>query len=256
MSNFQSVEKLKEMGTRWDKEWISYFRRAPDYFQDYSFPNNEIQKRIKAVETAIENDLNLKNQGIVHKDNPIWTIWGIAAYPSEIRNKQIADLGCGPGGIGRTLGYVAKHYLGLDYSPLALRVGELVSPDTCTYLVRHKVEEIEKYFSTRDIVFSRSVFIHQNFDQAVELATLGGNLLKSGGVLVADFFLPNKDMYDPEQRGISRFAKQDLDTDRPTVGFYFTHEELHEVAKACSLKLESITANSEKQWNIVRFRKP
>jgi SAM-dependent methyltransferase len=248
-------DRLRKMTYRWDKEWIQYFRRSPDYFQDCSSPNEDVRQRVKAVDGAILKERELRRKGPVIEENPIWKIWAIAAYPSEVRNKWVADLGCGPGGIGRTLGYLAAHYLGIDYSPLALHIAKLVSPPNCTYLAMYQVEQIEKFYSKMDIVFSRNVFIHQNFEEAKGLASLASRLLKKGGILVADFFQPTKNMKDPKERGVSRLAKEPLDPDRPSIGFYYTDEELQEVSAASSLAIKSMTHVPKKEWKLVRFEK-
>jgi hypothetical protein len=74
--------------------------------------------------------------------------------------------------------------------------------------------------------------------------------------MAIDFFDPShKDVTDPTQRGLSRLAKDELDPDRPTVGYFFTNEEIHDLASECDLSVEDIIQAPKWNWRIVRFRK-
>jgi SAM-dependent methyltransferase len=241
------------MAERWDKEWIAYFRRAPEYFDDFSAPNGDSRRRVQRVRAALGQAFDSAD-GPVDPVNPVWAMWAIACYPREIVDRRVADLGCGAGGIGRTLGYVAREYVGIDYSPLALRVAQLVSPAGCTYIARSDMAAIAQHRNTIETAFSRSVFIHQNFQQAVELATVAANLLVDGGVLAADFHRPEIDDSGAFVRP-PRLAKGQLDADRPTVGFYFTDVEIAEVGAASGLTLEAIIDAPERNWRIARYRR-
>jgi len=247
----QKPSNLSAMADRWDHEWIKYFRRSPDYFVDNSKIDTDVRARIDAVKGAVSRPVDL-----LSASNPVWRIWAVAVYPQEIWQRAVADLGCGPGAIGRTMGHVTRHFLGVDFARLPLHVARIISPPTCTYVSRYEIEELAKFYGTRDVVFSRNVFIHQNYEQARQLAAVGAMLLKPGGILAADFFDPsNKDVRDPKQRGISRLAKDDLDQDRPTVGYYFEQHEIQEIARDCGLKVEMIERVPERNWRIVRMRR-
>jgi SAM-dependent methyltransferase len=241
------------MADRWDREWIAYFHRAPDYFIDCSTPNENSQRRVDRVRAGVTSQSS-SQVSPVGAANPVWDIWAIACLAGEIVDRDVADLGCGAGGIGKTIGYVARSYLGIDYSPLALRVAQLVSPKRCDYLVRTDADGLARRRGTVDTAFSRSVFIHQNFQQAVELATLAAELLREDGILAADFHRP-----DVDDRGEfvkpPRPAKGDLDVERPTVGFYFTDDEIGEVGRAAGLTLEQIIDAPERNWRVARYRK-
>lgn len=241
------------MAERWDREWINYFRRAPEYFEDYSSPNAESDRRAELVRRAAM-DANGDTSALIDERNPVWKLWAIGCLPAEIVDRSVADLGCGAGGIGRTLGYVVQRYVGVDYSPLALRVASLVSPPQCTFVVRTDPGALDQFAGSIDTAFSRSVFIHQNYPQAVDLASLAAGLLKPGGLLAVDFHRPEVDENGAFTKP-PRPARGELERDAPSVGFYFTDAEIAEVGTAAGLTLESITDVPERNWRIARFRR-
>jgi len=255
LSDSNEERRLRTMADRWDKEWISYFNRAPGYFKDFSKPNADTKARLIAVKDALRIENQLKPNGAVSPENPLWRIWLIAAYPSEILNKSILDIGCGAGGIGRTIGHIVSDYIGIDYSPLALHVARIVSPPNCKYIARFEKKKIAQFAETRDLAFSRKVFIHQNFAQATELANVANSFLKPGGLLIADFWRPTKDINDPNQRGVTRLAKDELNPNVPSSGFVYTESELIELGQLTGFKyLNRITVPKENS-EIVRFQK-
>jgi SAM-dependent methyltransferase len=244
------------MAERWDTEWIEYFRRAPNYFENHARPTEDAEDRASLVRIGTQDESAWNVDQIATDMNPVWAIWKVAALPSEIWQQSVVDLGCGAGGIGRTLGYCSQDYLGLDYSPLAVHVANLVSPPSCTYAVRFELEKIAGRLSRYDVAFSRKVFIHQNFDESVSLAGLAASLLRPGGLLIADFYHPSKDMSNAASRGRSRLAKDELDDELPSIGFYYTDEELEELASRVGLVVEHSILVPRDEWKIVRFRKP
>lgn len=256
ISRHQSKVRLDtgSMADRWDREWIAYFRRAPEYFDDFSTPNDDVGRRVESVRAALALPFD-SCSGPVDPDNPVWSIWAIGCHPSEIADRDVLDLGCGAGGIGRTISYVSKNYLGVDYSPLALRIAQLVSPARCGYVVRTDQAALALHHDSFDTAFSRSVFIHQNFQQAVDLTTLAAGLLREGGVLAADFYRPERDEHGTLRKTL-RPAKGELDPAQPSVSFFYTDGEIEEVGTAAGLALEAIIDAPERNWRIGRFRKP
>ena len=238
---------------RWDKEWIAYFRRAPNYFDDFSTPNADSRRRVARVAAAVGTTFD-GARGPVDESNPVWSIWAIGCHPAEISGRAVADLGCGAGGIGRTLGYVADSYLGIDYSPLALRVATLVSPPSCRYVLRSSRGELRRAAGSVDTAFSRSVFIHQNFDQAVELATLAAGLVKPGGVLAVDYRRPDTDEQGNHLEP-PRSARSPLLRGFPSASYYFTDDEIAEVGDRAGLALDAIIEVPERSWRIARYRR-
>ena len=254
----QSRSKVRldpgSMAERWDREWIPYFRRAPEYFDDFSAPNDDVRRRIERVNGALTTPFD-SERGPVDPDNPVWSIWAIGCRPGEIVDRDLVDLGCGAGGIGRTISYLSRSYLGVDYSPLALRVAQLVSPASCEYVVRTDQATLARRADSFDTAFSRSVFIHQNFQQGVDLAALAACLLRSGGVLAVDFYRPERDEHGALRKPL-RPAKGLLDPAQPSVSYFYTDAEIDEVGKAAGLTLEAIFEAPERNWRIGRFRKP
>ena len=218
------------MAERWDREWITYFRRGSYFFVDCSCRTMKRGGASSRVRAALRPS-GSTSVVPVSAANPVWDIWAIACLPEEIADRDVADLGCGPGQLGRTISYVTRSYLGVDYSPLALRVAQLVSPPQAEFVVRTDADGLARRRGSVDTAFSRHVFIHQNFQQAVELAQVAADLLRGGGVLAVDF-------HRPEVDGNGEFlkppwlAKGDLDPEHPSRGFYFTDAEIAEVGRA------------------------
>jgi SAM-dependent methyltransferase len=242
------------MADRWDKEWIGYLRRAPGYLDDFSVPNDTVRRNVERVRAAVALPFD-SVRGPVDPANPVWTLWAIGCRPNEIADRDVLDLGCGAGGIGRTISAVTRSYLGVDYSPLALRIAQLVSPPHCRYVVRSDSEALAAHRNSIDTAFSRSVFIHQNVQQAVELATLAAGMLRPGGLLAVDFYRPERDDHGELLKPL-RPASQDLDPDQPSVSFFYTDAEIGEVGAAAGLALEAIIEAPERNWRIARFRRP
>jgi SAM-dependent methyltransferase len=242
------------MAERWDREWITYFRRGPYFFVDCSEPNDETRRDVEQVRAALRRGGD-SPVAPVSAANPVWDIWGIACLPEEIADRDVADLGCGPGQLGRRISYVTRTYLGIDYSPLALRVAQLVSPTQAEFVVRADTDTLAQRRGSVDTAFSRHVFIHQNFQQAVELAQVAADLLRGGGILAVDFHRPEVDDKG-EFLKPPWLAKGDLDPEHPSRGFYFTDDEIADVGRAARLTLEEIIDAPERDWRIARYRKP
>jgi SAM-dependent methyltransferase len=242
------------MAERWDREWITYFRRGSYIFVDCSIPNDETRRCVERVRAALRPSGSVSVVP-VSAANPVWDIWTIACLPEEIADRDVADLGCGPGQLGRTISYVTRSYLGVDYSPLALRVAQLMSPPQAEFVVRADADGLARRRGSVDTAFSRHVFIHQNFQQAVELAQVAADLLRGGGVLAVDFHRPEVDS-NGEYLKPPWLAKGDLDPEHPSRGFYFNDAEIAEVGNAARLTLEEIIDAPERNWRIARYRKP
>jgi SAM-dependent methyltransferase len=122
--------------------------------------------------------------------------WPIALYCDRdaLEGKQVMEMGCGCGNLGKLIARYVGSYLGTDYSTLALKIARLVSPPDCAYVHVADREALAPFFGTVDTVISRYFWIHQN------LRLAGWNLeflemfLKPGGRLYADFYWPNPEV--------------------------------------------------------------
>ena len=158
---------------RWDREWLRYFQSegSRSFCLDYTaFP--------------VPNLANMSREDI-------WKAMRIWVEGAAVAKKRVLENGCGTGYLGKQIGQVAEFYIGLDYSRLALYIARLVSPRRCTYVFVGDKERISRYANSIDTMVGREFFIHQNWDNAVVVMRLARYLLKPGGIVSADFWLPS-----------------------------------------------------------------
>jgi SAM-dependent methyltransferase len=231
---------------RWDKEWISYFNteNPRPFFLDCSQGMPEIEVINKIKDSTEQEILNFT----IFKDLPDLRIW---ARGSDLVDKYVFEIGCGPGLLGKQLGTITKHYLGLDYSQLALSIARLVSPQNCDYVHLSEKNRLLQYAESRDTLVSRFFFIHQNFDNALWVLKLANFLLKPKGIVSADFYQSNPEI----PQGIVFPAKHALSKEYPSCGFQFTESEIQELAYESGFNIASMTKDSVMQRLFVRLEK-
>ena len=249
ISNFLEYHKKLPISNweidRWDSEWISYFMYHDNkpYFQDYH--NFSIDKKF------LEDLPNIQEEEMIHrKISPEFYETHLWVKGTDLINKNILEIGCGTGLIGKQLGLVVNNYLGLDYSPLALRIAKLISPDKCHYHHLSEADKMISYLETIDTMIGRNFFIHQNFETTNWLLKFAHFFLKKDGIVSADFYEPNPEL----QQGSLHPAKSPF-TDQPSCGFIYKENELFELAQECGYKIENITFRAEIQRQFVRFVK-
>lgn len=169
----------------------------------------------------------------------------------DLADKNVLEIGCGPGFLGKQIGLIAKSYLGIDYSKLALSIAKLVSPDNCDYIHISDFQNLADRADTIDTMVGRFFFIHQNFDNAIWVLKLARLLLKPGGAIAADFYKGNPEI----EQGIVFPAKSPLSSQYPSCGFEYTEAQIQELAKITELKIVNIDRHLEMQRLFVRFEK-
>ncbi|WP_414578358.1 class I SAM-dependent methyltransferase [Anabaena sp. CCY 9402-a] len=242
----KSIPASAKETERWDKEWIVYFNteNPRPFLVDYQV--------IKQNHSVINNIKNLSQKEVLEaqffEELAPLSIWVLG---SDLANKYVLEIGCGPGFLGKQLGLVAKQYVGIDYSQLALSIARLVSPDNCNYIHMQDWEKILGYANSIDTMVGRFFFIHQNFDNALWLLKIANMLLKPGGVVSADFYQANPDI----PQGVVFPAKSPLSKNYPSCGFEYTESEIQELASKTGFKIASIHPLPSMQRLFVRFEK-
>ncbi|GAB4172260.1 MAG: hypothetical protein Fur006_00920 [Coleofasciculaceae cyanobacterium] len=230
---------------RWDKEWISYFNteEPKPFLLDLS--QSKLEINIHQFKNLSESEILSFNliQGL-----PALNLW---VQGSDLVNKRVFEIGCGPGVIGKQLGLLVKNYLGIDYSNLALSIARLVSPNNCDYIHLSESHRLLDYAESMDTMISRFFFIHQNFDNALWVLKLANFLLKPNGIISADFYQANPEI----PQGIVFPAKHPLSREYPSCGFEFTEAEIQELATESDFEIASMTKDTLMQRLFVRFEK-
>jgi 2-polyprenyl-3-methyl-5-hydroxy-6-metoxy-1,4-benzoquinol methylase len=233
---------------KWDKEWMLYLSteaKAPHLVRSTSL---EVVADLSGMgrREVFGTMLTRFKTGAPNATLRIW------ARGEEIVGRSVAEIGCGAGFLGKQLGLICRSYLGLDVSQIAIAVARGNSPVTCTYLHLSEREEIFAEFGKYDTVVGREFFIHQNFDNAVWVTALAAHLMKRGGVLVADFYLPNYAV----RQGVLHKARSPLDPQYASCAFIFSNDEIREVAASAGLVVQSIEDDVSDQRKFVVFTKP
>ncbi len=139
---------------------------------------------------------------------------------------------------------MSKHYPGTDFSRLALTIAGLLSPKNCTYVLLMDQEEMSGYCGTRDTVVTRHFFIHQNYDSAIWVTKLANRLLRMGGTLIADYYVPNKEWEAAVKKGDVRPADASWDDEFPSRMFLFSDAQIAEIASICGFDIEEMHSDT------------
>ena len=232
---------------RWDREWINYFMSEDARL--FFIPYDQLKKKIKNISTLQSSQIF---------DSVLYTSKNFQILPlhiwvdgRDIVNKNILEIGCGPGYLGKQIASFSRLYLGIDYSEFALSIARLTSPGNCHYLHISDFDGISKYFKTMDTMVGREFFIHQNYQNALWVMGLAYLLLKSGGLIGADFYLGNPKV----AQGIIHPAKSSLDTNYASCAFQFSKQDIDDIAKETGFEVESVTDRLDLQRRFVHFRR-
>jgi len=238
-------EKSENISRRWDMEWINYFRTEstqthfslPD---DFAPPDKMLIKNMSPREVF---DLKFEKYKGAPGGLCIWV------SGSDIVDKNIFEMGCGCGYLGKQIGLICKEYLGIDHSRLALCIARLTSPSNCNYYHTSEIDEVRKSFKGRfNTMIGRYFFIHQNYESLTEILNLAHILLKIGGRIWADFFLKT-----PKCTGKiypARTRSEEL-----SCAYEFTDEEIETVCKAHNFRSISIERIEELERKFVCLEK-
>lgn len=243
--NFYNVNSSDIL--RWDKEWTRYLcnYHGSQYFGSLTDRNSQVSKFIKDI-------FKLSADEVYDFQGPASVI-NIWCDSDNIVDKKIVELGCGPGQLGKQLGHLAVHYLGLDYSNLALYIARIVSPMSCEYINIGDKSSIAKFRNSRDTVVTRHFYIHQNISNAIWVTRLAHFLLKPEGLLIADFYYPTQEDFEKNNPNFLP-AKSSLQQ-HPSAVFYFSTDEINEVADLCGFKIVDEKIDSARKRRFVQMRK-
>jgi len=208
----------------WDRQWLQDFRQwyGPLYFYHYSEIRlvADIRGRTPAEVYALQ---------LCSDQLPLW-IW---VPGDELVGRNVLEIGCGPGLLGKQLGLIVRKYLGIDQSPLAVRIARGVSPPNCTYLSLEEADLIACHAGQYDVMVGRFFFIHQNEANAAWVLRLARLLLADGGRVWADFYASPDPDYRP--RCVDRAADRHV-----TSGYAYSREDVRRLAEATGFEVERI----------------
>lgn len=234
---------------RWDREWMHYF--ATEDRTAHLVESRKLQVVRDDFAVLSERQVfdcsltGFKDGGGTMTPLHIWV------RGEDLVGRRVLEIGCGCGWLGKQLGLVCEQYVGIDYSQLALAVARGNSPATCRYLHISEQEDIAALAGKMDLMVGREFFIHQNYDNARWVLGLGGYLLKPGGKISADFYMPNPDV----EQGVVHPANSPLDRQHASCAFHFQPEDIREVAGLCDLDVIAMVEDFDYQRRFVALRK-
>ena len=243
---FDSIPASSSETKRWDREWIEYFNTEDPkpFLADHR--RLEInRKTVKELPTMLDKETI---QTSIFNGLPALAIW---CNGSDLVGKKVLEIGCGPGFLGKQLGLVCESYLGIDYSQLALSIARLVSSENCNYVHISDTQSILEHANSMDTMLGRFFFIHQNFDNAAWVLGLANILLKSGGIVNADFYQANPHI----PQGVVFPSKKPLSSQYPSCAFEYTESEVQELADQTGFKIIATYLDQKMQRLFVRFEK-
>jgi SAM-dependent methyltransferase len=228
---------------RWDHEWLHYF--CTEDPKQHLLTHDKLgspaalagKPAAEVYETKLFADLR-----------PL-SVWVPGNLLHESRN--VLEIGCGCGFFGKQMGRIGKRYLGLDYSQFALSVARLTSPPECSYAHLSDAETIASMAGAMDLMVGRYFFIHQNFTTGRWVLRLASILLRTGGLVAADFWLSNPAI----AHGIVHAADHGLDPLYPSCAFTFTVDEIHRLAGETGFSVEKVEDQPALQRRFVQLRR-
>jgi SAM-dependent methyltransferase len=135
-----------------------------------------------------------------------------------LAGRRVLEMGCGCGNLGKLLGRYVAHYVGTDYSTLALAVARLVSPANCAYVHVADRAGIAPFLGNVDTIVGRYFWIHQNAELAGYNLDFLAGFAAVGARLYADFYWP-----DPNQdQGMVLRPEDALSRAFPSATFQYT----------------------------------
>jgi SAM-dependent methyltransferase len=210
---------------RWDREWVYYF--LDEDIDPFLIPHQCLN---------LANDIRTLSAREMHKTRLTRELPNLAIYmPGDrIVNKRVFEVGCGPGLLCKQLGLVADAVVGIDHSRLALRIARYASPTNCSYYLSTEAhQQLQPQYGSFDAMVCRFFFIHQNYDNAWALLELAKKLLKPGGLVGADFYMPGP----TKTNGITFPAKSRLSEQYVSSAFVYTPKEIDELAALCGFAI-------------------
>ncbi|MEM6732141.1 MAG: methyltransferase domain-containing protein [Myxococcota bacterium] len=223
---------------RWNREWLRYLEREwPQQLRRYTALSGK-----PALTDDPQGALSLKVGG-----DPL----RIFASKDDLQAKNVMELGCGCGNLGKLLGRYVRTYLGVDYSSIALVVARLVTPENCEFVHVGDRTSLQKHFGAIDTVVSRFFWIHQNARQARRNLEFLGHFVRPEGKLLADFFT--------KSAGKTHFkvfaATDELSSEYPSAQFHYEVPDIEACLVGSGFELERIDTAAGWERTFATLRK-
>jgi len=232
---------------RWDKEWMRYFSLG----KDYSFYYYDMDTDNWALSVSRQSISKFNPTEMYHTKFYKEIKGGVWAYGTDLVNKDILEMGCGPGIFGRVSGRFTRSYTGIDVSQFALYIARLTSPSkTCNYYHLYDRNSLASLAKSVDTCFGRHFFIHHNFDDSLWILRFLRDLTKTGGIIIADFHC-EPHLIDGRRRVM---ATDSLRENYPSALFNFMDDDVEKISRDARLDLESIDYVPELSCRFARFK--
>jgi SAM-dependent methyltransferase len=242
------VAEVEHFAEKWDREWVRYFDMHEDsgYFANYSTGTYQLPVPAEEFARFTAEDTLTR---LIDPDRKHTKV--LVFLPGDVLvGKDLFEIGCGVGMLGRLLGDFANSYVGYDYSPLALRIARLTSPERCRYIYAADRQAVAELYNSADTCLSRHFFIHNNFENSVWLLKMLRDVVRDDGLIHADFFRSD----GPAHQIFP--AKSPLMANFGSCGFFYTDREIYELADLCYLEVEQIERVETPPRVYVNFRRP
>jgi hypothetical protein len=240
-------EEVAAFSEKWDREWVRYFFQHNDhnYFRSYASNTHTFPTSRDEISRFSSHDSLTRRLDPDHGH----TTLQVYVPGAAIVGRDVFEMGSGVGMLGRILGHVARSYVGFDYSPLALQIGRITSSRRCTYVHAGDMAAIAGLYDSADTCLSRHFFIHNNFENATWVLQMLRDIVRDDGLIHADFFNATEEAHRVFK------AKSPLLDDAASCGFFYTDDEIFELADICDLTLESIDRVDTPPRVYVNFRR-
>jgi len=239
-------DNAAEQTHRWDKEWMRYFSAGKDYW----FYFYDMSSDTYALGIGPNTIAKMSAQEVYSTKFYKNIAGGVWAAGADLVGKDVLEIGCGPGVFGRISGRFSKSYTGIDVSQFALSIARLTSPKTCRYFHLYDPAGVETLAKSVDIAFGRHFFIHHNYEDSLWLLRLLRDLVRDGGLVIADFFCDAKTV-DGARR---RTAGDSLSEQHPSALFHFEDADIKRLAAEAGLQCESIDHRPTTSSRFARLR--
>jgi SAM-dependent methyltransferase len=250
LSRLDLIPLDQSLTDRWDHEWLHYFLTENPRPFLVGHQHLTVIGKVQGKEPVdVYNTCLISVRGVEGLSS--LGALGIWVNGDDLIGKNILEIGCGPGFLGKQMGKIAGSYLGIDYSKLALHIARLTSPSNCSYYHLSDLSQIARHAGTIDTMVGRNFFIHQNYQNLLWLLELAHVLLKPGGLISADFYQGNPAI----PQGIVHPARGDLDKDYASCAFEFTIPEIEQAARETGFLVENVKDNLDLQRRFVFFIK-
>jgi SAM-dependent methyltransferase len=233
---------------KWDKEWMRYFSLGKDY--SFYFFDTSTDEYLLSVEPEQIRQFD-RSEMYFTKLFKNWAshIW---VEGRHLVDKDVLEMGCGPGLLGRLAARFAHRYVGIDMSPFALSIARLTSPSGSEYVHISDTERLRALRGQFDACVGRHFFIHHNYEDALWILQFLRDLTRPGGVISADFF-SNPATLDGDRR---RLAADQLNDRHPSALYDFSDGDIADIAAEAALECPNIEYRPDLETRFATLRVP